>query len=180
MAEPAKPDQADQPDQPPADHPVSTGAKARKGSKDAWIKLGFIIVLIVGGVLIYMHQLRGPVLKWQEAENAEDVNFVLDQARRDGKPVVIFFQNEAPSQFAKDMVKDSLNHSQVQSKIKELGALTLQVRVSGKEQKELMKQYDIEQLPAIVLFNKSGQISAKKSGFVGHADLTKLLVQAGR
>ncbi|MFP4354139.1 MAG: TlpA family protein disulfide reductase [Phycisphaerae bacterium] len=177
MAEQAKPDQ---PDQTPADHPVSTAARARKGSKDAWIKLGFIIVLIIGGVLIYIHQLKGPTLDWQEAENAEDVNFVLDQARRDSRPVVIFFQKQAPSQFAKDMVKDSLNHSQVKGKIKELGALTLQVRVSGQPQQQLLEQYDIEELPAVVLFNKSGQISARKSGFVGHADLTNLLVEAGR
>ncbi len=166
---PGPPSDGAQPD-PPAD-PSVAGKGKKKSPADKWIKLGFVVVLIAATVLIYMHQRSGPSLNWEE-----DFKYVIEQARKSRKIALVFFHADPPSMDAKEMIKRSLTHSQVTGKIEEFGVLTARAKVSGTND-DVLEVYGVQKLPAIVIFDEDGGRAVNKSGFVGHAELTKLLVR---
>lgn len=165
-----EPQRQDVQTEPPAEQPAGRRGK-KKSPADTWIKLGFVVVLIAATVLIYMHQRSGPSLNWEE-----DFKYVIEQARKNQKIALVFFHADPPSLDAKEMIRRSLTHSQVTGKIEEFGVLTARAKVAGTDD-EVLEVYGVQKLPAIVIFNEQGGRAVNESGFVGHADLTKLLVQ---
>ena len=158
-----------------ADPNAGRVARHPRGRADKWIKLGFLVILLVAGVFIYMHQRGGPSLNWQT-----NWKYVVDKAGRDGRPVVLFFESDPPSQAGKDMIRDSLDSSPVRKYLAEWNFEKAHVRIAGDlKADDAARRYGVTQLPAIVTLDKTGAVRGKMQGrMIGHAPLVDLMKQA--
>ena len=149
----------------------TAGVNTPGSKRDKWIKFGFAAVFALGAVLIYLHQRSGPATPdgWES-----DTAYALKVGKDQKRPVVVFIHNIPPSEAARHIFKHALPSSQAVQAIEELDYIPAIAKVDGIED-EIPKQFGIEQLPAIVIVDAQGNVAAKKTGAIGHTELTRLL-----
>jgi len=145
-------------------------ARDRKSTLDKRVKLGFLVLAIVGAVLIYLHQRQDPQLGWPTATAP-----MLDKARADARPVVVFFMPHKPDGETRKMIALSLLHGMTQKQLKKLNYVTALV-LDTKMTSSLAKRFKVEKLPTLVIISPKGeQYKENVTGFVGPAALKEML-----
>ena len=76
-------------------------AREKKAALDRKVKMGFIALVLVGAGVIYFYQRKPPQLGWPKATQA-----MLDKAKKDGRPVALFFMARQPDGVTRKMIAD--------------------------------------------------------------------------
>lgn len=145
-------------------------ARDRKAALDRKVKLAFLAVVVAGAGIIYYYQRKGPQLAWPKATEA-----MVEKAKKDNRPVALFFMVPAPDGDTRNMIADSLLHDLVKIQLKRHKYVAAVV-VDTEMKSPLAKRFKVEELPTLVVISAKGeQYKQNVTGFVGPADVAKLL-----
>ena len=158
-----------------ADQDLPDGADAagssprRKSSIDRLVKVGFLVAVVAGGVVIYFHQLEPAELDWgREPEET------LAKARKTNRPVVLFFTAERQNEETRRMIEKSLTHNTVKSELAERKYLTAVIEDDSMKS-DLARRYGVTTLPCLVVLSPQGELRHRDSGYLGHATVVDML-----
>ena len=51
--------------------------------------------------------------------------------------------------------------------------------MTGKDD-QILKDLGVDDLPAVVVYNRSGTISGRSTGITGHAEVTQMIIEADK
>ena len=152
---------------------TSPRPKTGPGSKrDRFIKIGFLVVLIVGVVLIYLYQ-RNPTtgLDW-----SKDYDAVLKEGPDQQKPVILLFMASPPGADTKLLVRKIQSKSSIGNALKKHDYLKAVAIVSNNLQKDdIARKFKIKKLPTVIVFSPKGDEVDRREGYFGDGEMVKLL-----
>jgi len=140
---------------------------------DRYVYAGFIIALIVGVVLIYLHQLDPANLGW-----GDEHEVVLKQGIEQNRPVILLFKTSPSCEDTKRLQKMIIKKGM--AALKKHNYLTSFVPVSVGLKDTLAVEYKIEKLPTILVFSPDGTEVAREEGYIGDGTLVKLLAAGAK
>jgi len=145
-------------------------ARDRKAALDRKVKLGFLAVVVAGAVIIYFHQRTGPQLSWPKATEA-----MLAKAKKNARPVALFFMARDPDGETRKMIADCLLHDLAKNQLKKNKYLAAVV-VDTEMKSPLAKRFKVTKLPTLVVISAKGeQYKQNATGFTGPAAVAELL-----
>ena len=137
-------------------------SQTEKSSRDRWVKIGFVVLLVVAAGAILMVQRRAMEIQgW-----GKDLNAALKQADAENRPTVVFFVNRPPSQIAKTIRTHILRPSNQQS-LKEGKFIPVIVELSSSLDSTVAKQYQIRELPTLMVLTPKGKERNRNEGNIG-------------
>jgi hypothetical protein len=140
----------------PADHDTAR-QNPQKSSRDRWVKIGFLVAIVLVGVFVYSQQQDALEIKgW-----GTDLDAALQQAHQEQRPIVAFFVNVPPSKTAEATKNVVLSNPQNQEVMAELRLVRVLVNDPSDE---LRQTYNIQKLPTLLLFDANGKELSRHDG----------------
>ncbi len=145
---------------------------ARKSVRDRRVKVVFVVVFIVAAAVIFQWQRRGASLTdaW-----TSDLEAALTKGREENRLVALFIMAEAQNEATSRMIRKSLNHKIVRDQLGRTKPLTVAVVIESDLKGDLAGKYKVEELPTLIVFSPDGKILHRKRGYVGPAEVSRLL-----
>ena len=135
---------------------------ARKTGRDRWVKIGFIVLLIVAAAVILMLQRRGLAIKdW-----GKDLDAALRQAKAEDRPVVVFFVNRPPSNTA-TTIRKHIRQPANQQALKDGKFIPVIVELSSSLDSDIAKRYQVRELPTLMVLTSRGKERNRSVGNLG-------------
>ncbi|NBB95194.1 MAG: hypothetical protein GVY16_05580 [Planctomycetes bacterium] len=126
-----------------------TGSKPKPKSKDRWVKIGFLVLIVVVAAVVYSLQQKPMTIEgW-----SEDLPATLTQATQQGRPVLVLFVRTPPSKIA-EQTKTAILRPQNQKSMAE--RKLLKVLISTEPDSDVAGRYNIENLPTLLLLSPTG------------------------
>ena len=154
--------------------PTSSQPPAKR-KMDRRVKLAFVIILLGGIALIWVHQRRGPSLGW-----GEDLDAALEQAKDDNRPVLVFFMSSPMGELAKKNIRHTLAKKSNRQAITDHKCITVKVTLDTALKDPLAKKYRIDKLPTMLLLGPNGKERNRRVGFIGETDFRNGFLDASR
>ena len=152
------------------------GASGRKvrTSKDRWVKLGMLAVLVVALGVVYVLSTRSTRLP---EYFKSDLDGALSAARAEGRPVVVLFWSALADDATRYVVGDKgLRHRQVRKVVARHKYLCVAVNATPKS--KVAVRYGVRATPALVVLSPEGVPLGRLEGRKGHSAIEGLLSTA--
>ena len=147
----------------------STQAAGKKSSKDRWVKIGFLVVIVaVAGVLYFKHRSSPPMEGW-----GDDWPAALGQARRDNAKVLAFFTRSPMGHEDRQFLDQRLKHHKVTTVLDKLDYV--KVRLNTSKHKALAEKYGITDTPALLVVDADGKELDTLIGFTSKLNIITFL-----
>ena len=147
----------------------STQAAGKKSSKDRWVKIGFLVVILAVAAGIYIkHYIDSKTEGW-----GGDWPAALGQARQDNAKVLAFFTRSPMSYDDREFLDQRLKHSKVTTVLDKLDYV--KVRLNTSKHKALAEKYGITDTPALLVVDADGKELAKHIGFTSKLNIITFL-----
>jgi len=128
--------------------------------KDRWVKRLFLLATVAAVVAVYLLQRSGPGMPdWPG-----DLPAVLVRAKAENRPVLVFFHSSPPSATAQRLASTTIVMNA--AAIQKGRFLTARVAVPGLGS-DIARQYRLTELPTLILLDRSGKETNRRTGFVG-------------
>jgi hypothetical protein len=149
------------------------GGSKKHSSKDRWVKIGFLLVILIGVVGVYLLQHRSLSIKdW-----GDDLPAALREAKATGRMVVVFFVEDPPSETSR-RIKDSVIHKPGNRKaLKEGNFIRVIVILDNSLKSDVAKQYRIKELPTLMVLRPNGTERNRHEGLIGEVNFRQDLLQ---
>ena len=132
------------------------------GKSDRWVKVGFVIVAVVIGTMIYKYLQTETFMKgWPE-----DLNAALADAKQTNRRVLAVFVSNPPNEEAVQNAKIALGKPQNQQAIQKGGFARVKVVVNSLDS-DLARRHHLTRLPTIVVLAPDGKELNRREGVVG-------------
>ena len=146
----------------------------KRSGTDRWVKIGFLAVLVVGGLAVYMRQRHGPQLKdW-----GEDLPSALAQAQEEGRRVLLFAMSHPPSQIARRLAATTIRKNG--KAIRQHNLILVKITLSSSLQSGTARRYRIKKLPTMLLLDSKGNELNRREGFIGEVEFRRDFLQPKR
>ena len=133
-----------------------------KSNRDRWVKIGFVVLLLVAVAAVFMIQRRGMEIKgW-----GKDLDAALKQAESENRLVVVFFVNSPPSTTAKAIKKHKLKQGNEQG-LKDGKFIPVIVELSSSLDSDIAKRYQVRELPTLMVLTSRGKERNRSVGNLG-------------
>ncbi len=140
----------------PADRDTGT-PKQQKSKQDRWVKIGFLVAIVLVAVFVYSQQQDALEIKdW-----GTDLDAALRKARQEERPLVAFFIDVPPSKTAETTKNVVLTNPQNQEVLDELRVVRVLV---NEPSDELRQTYGIQKLPTLLLLDPTGKELSRHDG----------------
>ncbi|KKK96407.1 hypothetical protein LCGC14_2663070 [marine sediment metagenome] len=144
----------------------------RKTGRDRWVKIGFVILLIVVAVVIFMLQRRGLAIKdW-----GKDLDAALRQAKAEDRPIVVFFVNRPPSDPAKT-IRTRIQKPGNQQALKDGKFIPVIVELSSSLDSDTARRYEVRELPTLMVLTSDGEERNRHEGNIGEVPFRQKLLE---
>ena len=141
---------------------------AKKSSKDRWVKLAFIVVVLAALIFLALHQRKGPELKgWKK-----DLPAALREAKETNRPVLVYFTSGPRSHVGEWNVRNTLRKPENRKAIKEGNYIRVEAKLSTSLDSETAKKYRITDMPTMLLLAPDGKERNRRVGKIGEMDFT--------
>jgi hypothetical protein len=138
---------------------------SQAGRSDRWVKIGFLIVAVVIGTVIYLYLQNDTILKgWPE-----DLSAALADAKQTNRRVLVFFIGNPPNTEAIWMAGNTLAKPQNQRAIQEGRFARVKVVVDSLDS-NLARRYKLTRLPTMMILAPDGKELNRREGKVGEVD----------
>ena len=144
-----------------------------KSKKDRPVRIGFVIIALAVGGVVWLIQRGGPELSGWNA----DLDAVLQEARIGNRLVVVFFIAEEKNDAASRMIQEVLPHTMVVKELTRGKYATVRALVDRQLRSGLAVRYELADLPALLILSPAGEVLERRSGFIGPSDLAQMLSQ---
>lgn len=147
-------------EQEPEREPETDPPKQPRSRTDRWIKMGFLAVAVVVGVIIWRWQGRDPELVgW-----GTDLNAALQVAKDKRTKVVVFFTRAPMGYEDKRVAKSCIRRPLTINALRHLGYR--KVHLTTRAHKQYAKQFDVTETPTILLLDPDGKVVKRHEGFI--------------
>jgi hypothetical protein len=136
---------------------------SQAGRSDRWVKIGFIVVAVVGAALTYgLFQTKESFLpKW-----LTNLSAALADAKQKNHRVLVFFIGNPPNTEAVWMANNTLAKPQNQRAIQEGRFASVKVVVDSLDS-DLARRYKLTRLPTMMILAPDGKELNRREGVVG-------------
>jgi len=147
-----------------------------RSKHDKYVYAGFGIVLIIGCVLIYLHQ-RDPgyLNDWSDDHEA-----MQKQAVEQKKPLLMLFKTSPPCDDTKKLQQKINQKASINEALKKHDYLTSIALVTAGLKDAVAVEYKIKKLPTILLFSPDGTEVKRIEGYIGDGDLVGVLAAGAK
>lgn len=146
----------------------------KRSGMDRWVKIGFLAVLVAGGLGVYMVQRRGPQLKdW-----GEDLPSALAQAQEEGRKVLLLAMSYPPSQIARTLATTTIPKNV--KAIRQHNLILVKITLSSSLRSATARQYHIKKLPTMLLLDPKGNELNRREGLIGEVEFRSDFLQPKR
>jgi len=154
--------------------PNDTADKTSKSSRDRWIKIGFVLILIAVAIAIYSFQRRDLHIEgW-----GNDLNAALAQAKAENRKVVAFFVSSPPSDTAKEIAQRRISKADNQQALKDGNFILVIVTVdSNLDSDPIAQTYKLTKLPTLMVLLSDGTERNRNEGGIGEVDFRQQLLR---
>ena len=136
---------------------------------DRWVKIGFLAVLVVGGLAVYIVQRSGPQLKdW-----GKDLPSALARAQKEGRKVLLLAKSQPPSEIFRQLTATTIRKNA--KAIKQHNLILVKITLSSSLQSATARQYRIKTLPTTLLLDPKGKELKRREGFIGEIEFRDFL-----
>lgn len=150
-----------------------TTSKTSKSSRDRWIKIGFVLILIAVAIAIYSFQRRDLRIEgW-----GNDLNAALAQAKAENRKVVAFFVSTPPSDTAKEIAQRRIPKPDNLQALKEGNFIPVIVTVDNRLESDVAKKYKLTTLPTLIVLLPDGTERNRNEGMIGEVDFRQQLLR---
>jgi hypothetical protein len=141
-------------------------SKAVKSSRDRWIKIGFVLVLIAVALAVYMFQQRDLRIEgW-----GDDLDAALAQAGDQKRMVVALFVSTPPSETALTIAKRRIPMPDNIKALKDGKFIPVVVSLDDELDSDLAKKYKLTELPTLMVLRPDGSERNRNEGMIGEVD----------
>jgi len=133
--------------------------------RDRWVKIGFLVVLIIVAAAIWYWHRQPPTMKgW-----GRDLDAALRQAVAERRQLLVFFISSPPSDTARRMVRTTLAVPENRKRLNEGPFVKVKVEVDSLKS-QLAGKYTLRKLPTMLLLSPDGVELNRREGFIGEVD----------
>jgi thioredoxin-related protein len=131
-----------------------------KSPLDRCVKIGFLIVLVIAGAVLWFRQKHDPQLPgWNE-----NLSTALQQAKADNRQILIFFTEAPMSYNDKHAVKNVVTTPRTENALNKL--LYLRVHLNINDHKAEAGTYKVQSTPTYLLLDSNGRELKRTSGLM--------------
>ena len=135
---------------------------SQAGRSDRWVKIGFLIVAVVIGTVIYLYLQNDTLLKgWPE-----DLIAALADAKQTNRRVLVFFIGNPPNADAIQNANFALSKPQNQLAIQKGKFARVKVTLNSLDS-DLARRYKLTRLPTMMILAPDGKELNRREGVVG-------------
>jgi len=135
---------------------------SQAGRSDRWVKIGFLVVAVVIGTVIYLYLQNDTLLKgWPE-----DLSAALADAKQTNRRVLVVFVSNPPNADAVENAKYALGKPQNQQAIQDGKFARVKVTVNSLDS-DLARRYNLNRLPTMMILAPDGSELNRREGIVG-------------
>jgi hypothetical protein len=140
----------------------------KAGRSDRWVKIGFLVVAVVGAALTYgLFQTKESFLpKW-----LTNLSAALADAKQTDRRVLVIFIGNPPNTEAVWMANNTLAKPQNQRAIQEGRFASVKVVVDSLDS-DLARRYKLTRLPTMMILAPDGKELNRREGKVGEVDFS--------
>ena len=133
---------------------------ARSGP-ERWVKLGFLAAAIILAVVVYSR--GGTILAgWRE-----QLPSALEQARREGRKLLVVFMSDPPSQTLRRLAATTLAKQHNADAIREGKFIRVKVKLDSSLKSETAGRHKIRSLPTTLILDANGVELNRREGMIG-------------
>jgi hypothetical protein len=144
--------------QPPATAPAGA---CRTNSKDRWVKLGFLAIVVAAAAWVAHHQLTLTQLKdWRS-----DLPQALVQGAKEGRPVVALIY-DSPTDYDYQRLQVVVEKDGNRKAMDRVNAIRVAARLNAAG----ALKYGVTTYPTTLLFNSRGEVETAWVGYIGETD----------
>lgn len=134
-----------------------TQPQRKKTSTDRFVKIGFLLVVVIVGTVIWVRQLHGPELPgW-----GDNLSTAIEQAKDHNRQIIVFFSQYPMNEDDKHAVQNVIKMPEME-KIVQRGYVT--VHLNTKDNSAEAKKYEVEATPTYLLLDSTGKEIRRTSG----------------
>lgn len=134
--------------------------KAAKARQDRLVRIAFLVVIVIAGVLIYRKQTTIALpAGWRG-----DLDNALAQAKKEDRRVLVFFMGKPFAFDAKKMLKTTLRQPANRKAVRQ--GKFIKVAVVESLKSDLSRRYKIESLPTMIVLSPDGRELNRRVGFI--------------
>jgi hypothetical protein len=135
---------------------------SQAGRSDRWVKIGFLIVAVVIGTVIYLYLQNDTLLKgWPE-----DLIAALADAKQTNRRVLVVFVGNPPNADAVQNASFALGKPQNQQALQDGKFARVKVTVNSLNS-DVARQYKLTHLPTMMILAPDGSELNRREGIVG-------------
>jgi hypothetical protein len=135
---------------------------SQAGRSDRWVKIGFLVVAVVIGTVIYLYLQNDTLLKgWPE-----DLSAALADAKQTNRRVLVVFVGNPPNADAVRNADFALGKPQNQQAIQDGKFARVKVTVNSLDS-DLARRYNLNRLPTMMILAPDGSELNRREGVVG-------------
>ena len=135
---------------------------SQAGRSDRWVKIGFLIVAVVIGTVIYLYLQNDTLLKgWPE-----DLSAALADAKQTNRRVLVVFVSNPPNADAVRNADFALGKPQNKAAIQEGKFARVKVTVNSLDS-DMARRYKLTHLPTMLILDAKGGELNRREGVVG-------------
>ncbi|KKL12209.1 hypothetical protein LCGC14_2538080 [marine sediment metagenome] len=145
-------------------------------AKDRRVKMIMLAVIVAVAGAIYVSQLRPRTLP---KIFSTDLDATLAQAQREKRTVLVVFWAKPMNEATRFVFgAKGLRNPQVRKAVKKGRHLCAAAKVNRELTSPLAKRYGVKALPSMMVLSPDGKPLARRTGRVGHAELSAMLEEA--
>lgn len=129
-------------------------------------KLVFLALAVGLAVVVWLSQLRGPMLPGWE----DDLEAALKRGAQENRRVLILFLGDPPNQTTRGLAKKVLDQPASREAIQKGNFIRVRAELQSSLKSSLAKKYRIRTLPSLVIISPEGKELNRREGNVGFAD----------
>ncbi|MDY6914588.1 MAG: hypothetical protein SVT52_09055 [Planctomycetota bacterium] len=138
----------------------SQSRPAAKSKRDRWVKLGFLVaVLLVAAVVYFSHRKEPGLESWETCLDSG-----LQQAKQNQTKVIVFFTRQPMGYWDKRMVKKCMQMGPTTRVLRHLGYVTVHLTIQANRQE--VERFEVMDTPTVLLLDANGKLLKRHTGFM--------------
>jgi len=139
-----------------------TARKAPKSKSDRWVKISFLAVILIVGLVVWNWQRKPPELPgW-----GKDLPAALEQARAESRLLLVFFTNQTFGEAERFNVK-TMSQPANRKAIDEQNFIRVAFPLDTDLESKYAREYNVRVLPTLMILSPEGKELNRREGKVG-------------